>query len=355
MDGRTRDDVDEAGVDGAGVAGGTGRWDRFAHELQALRRAAGEPSFAEIARRVAELRVADGADEHAARVARTTVYDAFRTGRARVNVPLVREIVAALDADPALVDGWLAAPAPSAPSDSSSDSESPTAEPPVAPSVPAAPSEPSEPSEPSGPAVEGRRPRRRTVLLLLTALIAVNVLGRAFVDLFGLPIYLDMIGTASAAIALGPWYGVAVAVVSNLAGMASSGADSAPFMLVNAAGALVWGYGVRRWGMGRTLPRFFTLNLLVAAVCSLVAVPLLLVAFGGSVGHGQDLIASRILDTTTSSVLAVALANLLVSLADKVIAGFAALVVVSGLPAGLRAGAPIPVVVASEPRPGPGR
>ncbi|MDN4173200.1 hypothetical protein QWY28_09625 [Nocardioides sp. SOB77] len=316
--------TDERTREHAVTAGGAGgRWDRFAEELQVLRRAAGEPSFAEIARRVADQRAAAGVDEHAARVARTTVYDAFRTGRARVNVPLVREIVVALDADPALVDAWLAAPV-----------ERVGAVPPV---------QPVEPVEPvAEPAAEGRVPRR-TALLLLAAFVVANVLGRTFVDLFDLPIYLDMVGTAAAALALGPWYGVAVAVVTNLAGVVPSGVASIPFVLVNVAGALVWGYGVRRWGMGRTLLRFFSLNLVVAAACSLVAVPILLAMFGGSTGHGEDLIVDTFLDVTGSSVVAIAVGNLLVSLADKVISGFAALVAVSGLPPRLRAGVPLPL------------
>lgn len=40
--------------------------------------------------------------------------------------------------------------------------------------------------------------------------------------------------------------------------------------------------------MGRTLLRFLLLNVLVAAVCSLVAVPILVALFDGTVGQGQD-------------------------------------------------------------------
>lgn len=44
-------------------------------------------------------RAAAGESPHAARVARSTVYDCFRTGRVRVNLALVREIATALGAE----------------------------------------------------------------------------------------------------------------------------------------------------------------------------------------------------------------------------------------------------------------
>lgn len=336
------------------------RWDRFAEELQVLRRAAGEPSFAEIARRVAEQRIADGLDEHAARVARTTVYDAFRTGRARVNVPLVREIVRALDGDPALVDAWLrdprpvpaadptlpAGPAPApAPAPAPDLDASPA--PDVAPALVPAPAEPSRAqAEPAA-----ARPRRRQVLLLLLACVAVNLVGRELVVLLELPAHLDMVGTALAAFALGPWHGAAVGLTTNVAGSMSSGAISLPFALVNMLGALLWGWGVRRWGMGRTLPRFLGLNVLVAVACSLVAVPILLLALDGAAGTGQESIRQTVEAYGAQLVVAVGASNLLVSLGDKLISGFVALVALSGLPASMRGDAALPLVVDPAPHP----
>ncbi|MEP7736571.1 hypothetical protein ABKW28_02875, partial [Nocardioides sp. 31GB23] len=83
-------------------------WDLLANRLQQLRLEAGEPSYGEIARRVARRRLDAGLGEHEARVARTTVYDVFRTGRARVNLALVREIVGVLGGEDLDVDRWVA-------------------------------------------------------------------------------------------------------------------------------------------------------------------------------------------------------------------------------------------------------
>ncbi|GGD06096.1 hypothetical protein [Nocardioides daphniae] len=60
-------------------------WDRLAAELQQVRASLGNPSYVEIAQRITDRRVAAGVRPEAARVARTIVYDAFRTGRKRMD------------------------------------------------------------------------------------------------------------------------------------------------------------------------------------------------------------------------------------------------------------------------------
>lgn len=294
-----------------------GRWDLVIDELHALRRAAGDPSFAEMTRRLIQQRMAEGQDEHAARIAKSSVHDAFRLGRSRLNIPLTRELVRMLGGDPALLDEWLAR----------SD-------------APPAPSSP--PSVESPPARVGPPPLAH-VLVLGVACVLLNLLGRVFVDVLHLPLYLDMVGTAIAAIALGPWRGAAVGATTNVVGVIGSGMVSLPFALVNVAGALVWGYGVRRLALGRTLPRFFTLNLMVATVCTVVALPIL-AAYGETVGHGQDLITGSFRELTDRLVVALGASNLLTSLGDKLIAGFVALVAISALPLDLRSQVCLPLL-----------
>lgn len=288
-----------------------GRWDLLARSLQDLRHAAGEPSYAEIARRVSERRTALGADPHAARVARTTVYDVFRAGRSRVNLPLVREVAAVLGGDDAGVDAWVAASRAAAPTPGAAEREvpAPVTEPPAA--------------------------RPWSVALVLVACTVLNVAGGFTVTVLELPIFLDMVGTAVAAIALGPWWGAGVGLASNLAGTLNIGWEAAPFALVNVAGALVWGYGVRRLGLGRTLGRYFSLQLLVACVCTVVAVPILVLVVGGGTGHDQESLRDLLHAVTDQVVVAVGFSNLLLSVLDKVLSGFLALVAVSAMPVAL--------------------
>ncbi|MBM7507190.1 energy-coupling factor transport system substrate-specific component [Nocardioides salarius] len=318
-------------------------WDLLANRLQQLRLEAGEPSYGEIARRVARGRLDAGLGEHEARVARTTVYDVFRTGRARVNLELVREIVRVLGGEDLDVDRWVAqcrrggaAPAP-APAPVPATGTTPQSTPPPT-------REPTTHPTDDDPALPTPPPALRLAMVLAGLCVVVNLAGRFVVDVLQLPIFLDMIGTAVAAIALGPWYGVAVGLTSNLAGTAVSGTDSIPFALVNMAGALVWGYGVRRFAMGRTLLRFMGLNVLVAVTCTLVAIPVLVLLYGGGVGHSQDFVTATFIEMTGLLEVAVGLSNMVVSLGDKIISGFVALVACSTLPLALRRRTPLVLV-----------
>lgn len=298
----------------------TGRWDTLIGELHALREAAGKPSYDALTRRLIAQRVSDGQDEHAARIAKSSVHDAFRYGRSRINEGLVRELVGVMNGDPELVDEWVAR------------CEQPASKwtPPPIPEEVAAPL-------PAPPTTH--------VLLIAVACIALNMLGRLFVDFFHLPLYLDMTGTAVAAIALGPWRGAAVGATTNIVGIIGSGWVSLPFALVNVVGALVWGYGVRRWRMGTTLPRFFLLNVTAAVACSLVAVPILLALYGESFRDGHDMFTQTIRESIDYFVVAVSFSNLITSTVDKLVSGFVALVVVSALPLAFRQGFPLAMAV----------
>lgn len=286
-----------------------GRWDALVDELQSLRRAAGDPSYAEIARRISAQRAADGSNEHAARVAKSTVHNAFAYGRTRINVALLKEIVRALDADSALVDAWV---------------------------------------NPPEPVVVHPDPSWKLIAAVMLGCVAVNLVGREFVDFFQLPFYLDMVGTAIAAIALGPWRGAAVGVTTNLLGVVGSGWISLPFALVNVVGALVWGYGVHRFGMGKTLLRFFVLSVATALACSITAVPIIVAFLGHELRIGHDAITQVIGESVDTFVLAVSFANLLTSTGDKLVSGFIALVVVSALPLALRSRSPLVFVQSGQ-------
>ncbi|HWI42157.1 MAG TPA: hypothetical protein VNS81_00955 [Nocardioides sp.] len=285
--------------------------DELALELQRLRAAAGSPSYAEIAVRVGRQRQERGIPAAEARPGRTTVYDAFRTGRRRIDPALVAEIVRALGVDDAGVARWTQA---------CREAQHTVPEP-----VGSVPPEPSSAVTPQ--AAEDASPRlgRRRLAVVLVACLAINLVGRGLVDALHLPLYLDMVGTAIAAVVVGPWHGALAGVLTNLGGVPISGSDSLAFAVVNVAGALVWGYGVRRFGMGRTIPRFLALSVVVALVCTTLAVPILVVLYGGSTGHGEDSITATVREATHNLVLAVLSANILTSLGDKLISGFVAL------------------------------
>lgn len=131
-----------------------------------------------------------------------------------------------------------------------------------------------------------------------------HLLGREFVDFFQLPFYLDMTGTAIAANALGPWRAAGVGMATNVIGVIGSAWISLSFALVNIVGAFMWGDGVRRWGRGRTLPRFFTLNVLTALACSVVAVPIIGVSLDHDLRVGHDVITQLMDDSFDTFMIA---------------------------------------------------
>ncbi len=320
--------------DGAASTSSTARLDDVTRDLQRLRLDAGGISYAEIALRVGRLREARGLSPERARVARSSVFDAFREGRARLNADLVADIAAALGADAADADAWrrrvaaaqagVPAPEPSTPTPGDQR---------LAPTPPPTASIALDPDPGADPWL-----RRALVGTLLAGSVFMNLSGGALAQRFDLPVFLDMIGTAVVAIVLGPWLGAGVGVVTNLLGTLTATPETILFALVNVAGALVWGYGVRRIGGRHPLVRFAALSVCAGAACALVAVPITLLIYGELSGHGTDPWIVTLVAEGVPSWVAVSSTNLAASMADKLIAGAAALLVAVWLaPVRLRA------------------
>ena len=292
----------------------TARWDRLKQSLQEFRASVGNPSYAQIAERVAEARRVRGVDPHSAKVARSTVFDLFKLGKPRVNLTLVREVGSALGATEEQVEGWIT-------------------------HCHAQPENEKADETPAGDAVaSSQHPASSAVLAVAVACVVLNLFGRMFTDWLHVPLYMDMVGTALAAFALGPWRGAAVGFATNVIGWIINPDAPLAFALVNVLGALVWGYGVRRWNLGSTLIKFFSLNILVALMCSGVAVPLVLMHLETALKPGHDLLVLSFENLGHGLWTAVAFGNIISSVADKTLSGFLALVALSGLPAALRTG-----------------
>ncbi|MEI2712574.1 MAG: ECF transporter S component [Nocardioides sp.] len=315
--------------------------DELVEALQEMRASRNYPSYADIAAEVGRIRVGRGTPSERARVARTTVYDAFRTGRRRLDSTLVADIVRALGGSETEAEDWAKRCHRAVQQ---------------APLALVAEVRESAPDPETSPAVVEVEPAEQVVVEMSTkaacaiALVCVlaNLPGRVIIDFLSLPLYLDMIGTAFAAIALGPWWGAGVGLTTNLLGAAITGPVSIPFALVNVAGALAWGYGVRRWRLGRSIPRFFALNTLVALVCSVVAIPIIfLTSHGITNHHGVYEISQTLVHATHSMVMSVSISNLLTSLADKLVSGFVALAVIETM--GARGRSRLPAAWLTEP------
>lgn len=288
--------------------------DRIAADLLALKEATAI-SYAEIGRRIGQQRIERGIPSTAAYPPRSTVYDAFRAGRTWIDPVLLRDIVTALGVDEAEADSWV----------ERASRLRRNGEPVARQRVTLTPAPLPELST-SEEFQQARSPRWWSPYALILACVALNLLGIVVVQALHLPIYLDMAGTATAAMILGPWPGAFVALASNLLGFTVGAPGAAPFALVNLAGALVWGYGVKRLRMGDDIGRFFLLNLLAATACSLVGAPLNVILFGGLSGHGSDTVVESIVHMGMPMVASAFSANILTSVIDKLLTGFIALI-----------------------------
>lgn len=293
-----------------------GSFDGIVTDLRELRVKTGVVTYAEIARRIGRHRGQLNGDGVNDAPARSTVYDAFRLGRSRLNPELVGQIVRALGEDEQSVRQWkVRCYQVQASSERNCERD------PVCIGDPVESPANTQPLKPD-------RSRYIYVGSVMLVCVLLNALGYALVGKLHLALYLDMVGTAAGAIMLGPWYGVAIAVLGNAAGMAIHGPMALVFALVNVAGALVWGYGVRRSAWAATFTQFFRLNLVVAVVCTLVAVPLLMLGYHGGSGHTSDQLTYTFTSSGQNLLSAVFLSNGITSILDKLATGFIALIVI---------------------------
>ena len=214
------------------------------------------------------------------------------------------------------------------------------------PAAPAAGGDAAAPARPAPPppaaATSAREGPPPTVLIvaLVPLAVGVNFLANSLVALLGLPIYLDTIGTFLASVLLGPWWGALAGVMTNVVGVVPNGASNLLFAPVNVAAALVWGYGIRRLGLGRTVAGFFVLAVVVGVVTGVLATPIVLFVFGGATGHPSDLITATL--ATFGIERAALISSVITSVPDKVIAAYAGLAVTAALPAAVAGRAVLP-------------
>lgn len=191
-------------------------------------------------------------------------------------------------------------------------------------------------------------PIKRAKRLPLTYVVAVvpvaaalNIVGGYINSVLKLPIFLDMVGTMVTAVVLGPWWGALVGVITNIISSFISGPIALPFAVVNVVGGLVWGYA-HMGGWMRKNWSFFLVNVLVATVCSIFAVPIYVFIFGGATGHFSDVMTAAFLAMGQNLIVSVFSSNILVSLADKIIGGYVGLAIIEALPANLTEDSDLP-------------
>lgn len=287
--------------------------DRFALDLQQLRETSGA-SYTSIALQVSELRLARGIHEAGARTPRSTVYTCFRTGRARLDIDLLRDIVLVLTHDEAVAERWVSCYV-----EARRQSEE------LRRKASASTEQLPDAFGSAGRSLETLQPAKlswRTIAIVVLAAVLINRLGMAVNGYFSFGLFLDMVGTCLVAIAFGPWYGVVVALAYQGVMLFTNFDLGAFFVLVNITGALVWGYGVRRFKMGADFSRFTMLGIITAIACSAVGVPINMVLASIGSAQGLDSVIQSLESLGLPFAAALFSANITASVIDKLLASF---------------------------------
>jgi energy-coupling factor transport system substrate-specific component len=187
----------------------------------------------------------------------------------------------------------------------------------------------------------GRQPATTLVVALVPLAVAINVVAGALIIAAGLPLYLDTIGTFLTATLLGPWWGALTGILTNAVGTVTNGPSNVLFAPVNVASALVWGYGLRRFGLGRTEVTFFGTAVAVGIVTGALATPVV-IALGYATGHPSDMLTTGLLGFGLPLALAVMGSSVLSSVADKIVCAYLGLAITAALPPRLAAGVALP-------------
>lgn len=190
-------------------------------------------------------------------------------------------------------------------------------------------------------AARGSRPSTTLVVALVPLAVAINFIANLAAATLALPIFLDTVGTFLAAVLLGPWWGALVGLLTNGIGVLQNGASNALFAPVNIAAALLWGYGIRTFGLGRGVVPFFGLAVLVGIVTGALATPIVIV-LGYATGHPSDLLTAGLLGAGLPLGLAVLASSVMASVADKVVSAYAGLALTAALPAAIAARSVLP-------------
>ena len=180
-------------------------------------------------------------------------------------------------------------------------------------------------------------------VMIVALCAALDVFGGFAAKTLAIPVvYLDTIGTFVAAVVLGPWWGAAAGATYNVAASLTFDPGTWPFGVVSIVVAVLWGYGIRRLGLGRSAWSFFGLGIVVAVASAVAASPIVLWLYGGATGSASDAITFLFEFVGLDQGLSVFFSNLVSNSADKLIAGSVGLALVRALPEAYLTGIRLP-------------
>src|SRR5213082_476747 len=169
-------------------------------------------------------------------------------------------------------------------------------------------------------------------LVLILGCLGLNFAGHAIAVAFGLPLFLDSIGTVLAGVVAGPWVCGSVGFISNLVSSNSVDPVAAPYGIVSFAVGFAAGLS-RYLNWQKRATGWIALWLVLVAIASLVSTTLNFLTSGGksNVALGDSIYAA--LDRAhLPRVLAAFVGEAAVDWPDKLLTVIAALLIAQGLP-----------------------
>jgi energy-coupling factor transport system substrate-specific component len=169
------------------------------------------------------------------------------------------------------------------------------------------------------------------VVLILTT-IGLNFAGHAVAVTFGLPLFLDSIGTVLAGVVAGPWVGGSVGFISNLLTSNTVDPIAAPYAIVSFGVGFAAGLA-RYLNWQKRATGWLALWLATFAIASVVSTPLNFLINNGntSVALGDSIYAA-LNAAHFPRILAALIGEAAIDLPDKLITVVVALLIAQGLP-----------------------
>jgi energy-coupling factor transport system substrate-specific component len=167
---------------------------------------------------------------------------------------------------------------------------------------------------------------------LILASLGLNFAGHAIAVTFGLPLFLDSIGTVLAGVVGGPWVGGSVGFISNLVSSNTVDPIAAPYGIVSFAVGFVAGLA-RYLNLQKRASGWAALWLITFVIASVVSTPLNFLISGGKSGVALgDSIYATLSGAHIPRIIAALLGEAAVDLPDKLITVVAALLIAQDLP-----------------------
>lgn len=164
--------------------------------------------------------------------------------------------------------------------------------------------------------------------------IVINVVLGTIVGKLQIPlIFLDTIGTIFAAALLGPWYGAAVGLLTNVTVGFMTNPKDIPFALVNIAIGLIVGYISKKRKFD--LKTAIITGLVLSVAAPLIGTPIAVWIYGGLTGGGTDFIFVWLKQSGASIFTSAFIPRITGNLIDKIASCVLVSVLLTRLPADL--------------------